>query len=164
MDSFVVLAIQCTCSTVIFFLLFQWYIQPRIKVDTKNAVLAFLLIINVFRYLPLSLYMPGQVSADFPDEVRDIVAHGDFLSGIFAFIALLAVRAKSRFATALIWLFSIVSIADMVLALSFAMMAKVYELPLGVNYFTVSVYVPLLMVIQYQLIRLLINKNLRPHA
>lgn len=161
MDSLVVLAIQCTFSCVIFFLLTKWYLEPRITKQSKTKILAFLLIVNVFRYLPLSLYMPGQVSADFPASIKDIIAHGDFHASILAFVALLLVKANSKFSIGFIWVFTIASIADMVLALSFAMNAKVYQLPLGLNYFTVSVYVPMLMVVQYKIVKILTNKNLK---
>jgi hypothetical protein len=161
MDSLVVLAIQCTFSCVIFFLLAKWYVEPLITKQSKNKILALLLIINVFRYLPLSLYMPGQVSESFPENIKDIIAHGDFISSILAFIALLSLKANSKFSTGLIWFFTIASITDMVLALSFAMNAKVYQLALGLNYFTVSVYVPMLMVVQYQIVKILTTKNLK---
>jgi hypothetical protein len=119
-------------------------------------VLAVLLVVNVFRYLPLSLYMPGQVSTDFPEHVKEIVAHGDFASGVLALIALLLLKSKSKLAIPFAWIFSMVSILDMILALFFAMSEKVYELPLGVNYFTVAVYVPMLMVTQAIILKLLI--------
>ena len=158
-DSLVVLAIQCTFSCIIFFLIAKWYVEPSFTKSTKLSILSFLLIINVFRYLPLSLYMPGQVSSDFPEHVKDIVAQGDFLSGIMAFLALLMVKYRPANSIIFVWLFSIVSIVDMVLALTFAMSAKVYLLPLGLNYFTVSVYVPMLMVVQHQIVKTITNKN-----
>ncbi len=157
----VVLAIQCTFSCAIFFLLAKWYLEPQITIQSKTKILAFLLIVNVFRYLPLSLYMPGQVSVYFPASIKDIIAHGDFLASILAFIALITVKANSKYSIGFTWLFTIASITDMLLALSFAMNAKVYLLPLGLNYFTVSVYVPLLMVVQYQIVKILTNKNLK---
>ncbi len=159
MEPLVVLAVQCTFSFTIFFLIAKWYLEKRISSQNKFEILAFLLIINVFRYLPLSLYLPGQVSAEFPTHVKDIIAHGDFLSGILAFIALLVVKSKSRFAKPAIWLFSIASIIDMIFALTFAMTYKVYELSLGVNYFIVAVYVPMLMVVQYQIVRIMFSRN-----
>lgn len=159
MDELVVLAVQCTFSMVMFFLITRWYIAPRVSRENKFQILSLFLIINTFRYLPLALFMPGQVSPEFPELVKEIVAHGDFLSSIFALVALLLVRFKSKLSIAFIWIFSLVSIADMILALTFAMKAKVYLLPLGVNYYTVSVYVPMLMVIQYYIISILLNKK-----
>ncbi len=159
MTPFLVLAVQCTFSIIIFYLLCKWFLIPNINTENKNDVLSLLLIINIFRYLPLSLYMPGQVSADFPDHVKEIVAFGDFVSGILALISALLLKSKNKGAILFVWVFSMVSIMDMFLALYFAMSAKVYELNLGVNYFTVSVYVPMLIVVQTMILKILITKN-----
>lgn len=158
MEPIVVLAVQCTFSTLIFFLIIKWYVVPRITKANKYDILALLLLVNVFRYLPLSLFMPGQVSAEFPPYLKEIVAHGDFLSGVLALIALLAIKSKKKSAVAFTYVFSIVSIMDMVVVLTLAMKEQVYELPLGANYFTVSVYVPMLIVIQALILKILLHK------
>ena len=158
MDPFMVLGVQCTFSMLVFFLILKWYVIPRITKHTKFDILAVLLLVNVFRYLPLSLFMPGQVSADFPDYLKEIVAHGDFLSGILALIALLLLKSRKKSAIRFTWLFSIVSIIDIAVVLTLAMTEKVYELPLGANYFTVSVYVPLLIVTQVLIVKILSHK------
>ncbi|WP_188460608.1 hypothetical protein [Marivirga lumbricoides] len=161
MDYLVVLGIQCTFSMLLFFLTIKWYVIPKITKDTKFDILALLLLVNAFRYLPLSLFMPGQVSADFPLYLKEIVAHGDFLSGILALIALILLKSHKKPAVAFTWLFSVVSIIDILVVLTLAMSEKVYELPLGANYFTVSVYVPLLMVIQVVILKILLSKAYR---
>lgn len=158
MDPLVVLGVQCTFSMLVFFLIIKWYVVPKITKDTRFDILALLLLVNVFRYLPLSLFMPGQVSADFPPYLKEIVAHGDFLSGILALIALILLKSKKKSAVTFTWLFSVVSIIDMVVVLTLAMSEKVYQLPLGANYFTVSVYVPMLIVIQVLILKILLAK------
>lgn len=158
MDSLVVLGVQSTLSMVVFFLIIKWYVIPKITKETKFDILALLLLVNVFRYLPLSLFMPGQVSADFPPYLKEIVAHGDFLSGILALIALLLLKSNKKSAVKFTWLFSVVSIIDMVVVMTLAMSEKVYQLPLGANYFTVSVYVPMLIVIQVVILKILLAK------
>ena len=162
MDPLVVLGIQCTFSLLVFFLILKWYAIPKITKETRFDILAFLLLVNVFRYLPLSLFMPGQVSADFPFYLKEIIAHGDFLSGIMALIALILLKSgKTKSAVAFAWLFSAVSIIDMAVVLTLAMSEKVYQLPLGANYFTVSVYVPMLIVIQVTILKILLTKAYR---
>lgn len=161
MDPLVVLGVQCAFSMLVFFLVIKWYVIPKITKETKFDILALLLLVNVFRYLPLSLFMPGQVSADFPPYLKEIVAHGDFLSGALALIALILLKSKMKSAVQFTWLFSVVSITDMVVVLTLAMSEKVYQLPLGANYFTVSVYVPMLVVIQVVILKILIAKVYR---
>lgn len=159
MDPLVVLGVQCTLSMLVFFLIIKWYVVPKITKETKFDILALLLLVNVFRYLPLSLFMPGQVSAEFPPYLKEIVAHGDFLSGVLALVALLLLKANKKSAIKFIWIFSIVSVIDMVVVLALAMSEKVYLLPLGTNYFTVSVYVPMLIVIQVVIFKILLIKH-----
>ena len=159
MTPLIVLAVHCTLSLTLFSLLSRWYLMPKISMKNVKEILAILLVVNAFRYLPLSLYMPGQVAPDFPEHVRTLVAFGDFISAILAITALILLKSKSRLATIFLWMFSLVSVVDMILALYYAMTEKVYNLPLGVNYFTVSVYVPLLIVIQFVILKLLINKK-----
>jgi hypothetical protein len=160
MEPLVVLGVHCTLSMVVFFLILKWYVVPKITKETRMDILGFLLLVNVFRYLPLSLFLPGQVSADFPPYLKEIIAHGDFLSGMLALIALILLKSsKRKSAVTFTWIFSIVSIMDIVVVLTLAMSEKVYLLPLGANYFTVSVYVPMLIVIQGLILKILLAKR-----
>ncbi|EAZ80808.2 hypothetical protein ALPR1_07780 [Algoriphagus machipongonensis] len=158
MNPFLVLALQCSFSLLIFWLILKWHVLPKISRETKFDFMTIFLWINVFRYLPLSLFMPDQVSSEFPLYLKETVAYGDFLSSIFALIALFFLRYKQSVANPMIWTFSIVSIADMILVLTLAMKEKVYLLDLGANYFTVSIYVPLLIVIQTLILKILTSK------
>ncbi len=158
MNPFVTLSVQCTMSLLIFFFVAQWYLVPQIRKDNKVQILAFLLLINVFRYLPLSLFMPGQVSVNFPHYLKQMVAYGDFTSALLALLALILLKKGNKSANAFVWLFSFISVVDLVTVLILAIKEKVYELPLGANYFTVSVYVPLLIITQFYLLKLLTNK------
>jgi len=158
LDSLVVLGVQCTFSLFVFFLIIKWHVVPKITKKNKFDVLALLLLVNVFRYLPLSLFMPGQVSANFPPYLKEIIAYGDFLSGILALIAMILLKSKKKSAVNFTWLFSVVSIIDILVVLTLAMSEKVYLLPLGANYFTVSVYVPMLIVIQVVILKILLSK------
>lgn len=158
MDSLAVLSIQCTFSMVLFFLILKWYAIPKITVETKFDVLAILLLVNVFRYLPLSLFMSGQVGAEFPSYLKEMIAYGDALSGILAFVALVLLKSQKKSAVTFTWLFSIVSIMDILVVMTLAMYEKVYEVPLGANYFTVSVYVPMLIVIQVLILKILTHR------
>ena len=161
MSSFAILAIHCALSTIVFALLARWYVMPRVSLENERRLLSLFLIVNVFRYLPLSLYMPGQVAAEFPEAVKALVAFGDFTSAMVALVALVLLRNESRLSIPAVWLFSVVSILDIVLALWSALSAKVYELSLGANYFTVVVYVPLLMVVQVLILHILYTTRKR---
>lgn len=160
MAPFIVLSVQCVFSLLIFSLLAKWYVIPAIT-KKHSEILALLLIVNLFRYLPLSLFMPGQVSSNFPLHIKEIVAYGDFISAFLALIALITFKSGSKSAKYMVWFFSIISIIDMMAALSFAMASEIYDLNLGTNYFTVSVYVPLLIVAQALILNILLKKSIK---
>lgn len=162
MDSITVLGVQCGISLLVFFLIAKWYVVPKINSDTGLNILSLLLLVNVFRYLPLSLFMPGQISGDFPTYLKEIIAYGDLISGLLAMSTWLLIKSKSQGAIGLTWIFTVVSITDIVLVMTLAMREKVYNLPLGSNYFTVSVYVPMLIVIQVLILKILIHKKYQP--
>ncbi|HAD96174.1 MAG TPA: hypothetical protein DCG19_02150 [Cryomorphaceae bacterium] len=157
MQTLSILGLQFTISLFLFGFMAKWLAEPHYLKGSGAKVLQVFLLINSFRYLPLSLYMPGQVADGFPDTVKHIVALGDFASGITAIIAMLLVHTKSSQSKAAVWFFSIVSTLDMVMALSGAIGSRVDTLPLGANYFTVVVYVPMLLVIQLIIYRILIK-------
>lgn len=159
MNSLLILSVQCSMSLLTFFLIFKWYLVPKISKQNKFNVLSFLLLINVFRYLPLSLFMPGQVDSNFPLPLKETIAHGDFLSGILALLALILIKTNQKSSIVFVWIFSIVSTLDIVIVMTLALHSKVYNLALGANYFTVSVYVPLLIVVQTLIFKILIHKS-----
>jgi hypothetical protein len=103
--------------------------------------------------------MPGQVDSSFPLPLKEIIAHGDFLSGILALLALILIKTKQKSLNIFVWIFSIVSSLDIVIVMTLALRSKVYDLFLGANYFTVSVYVPLLIVVQTLIFKILIHKS-----
>lgn len=157
--SLTILAIHCVAGLLVFSLLARTYLLPGLAQYGNRRVLEFLLVPHFFRYLPLSLYQPGQVDAAFPAAVMRLVALGDLVAAAFAILAFVVFRSGSSWGRPLVWLFSLLSTADILLALTAALSARIYELSLGANYFTVAVYVPLLMVTQYFVFRLLLLKN-----
>ena len=159
MKELAILAVQCVLSLLMFFIIINIYILPRLKKNSLLPILSLLLVINSFRYLPFSLFMPGQVDATFPEHIKSLIAIGDFISGILALTALLVLRKNLKAGITLTWIFSIVSVLDIISVLSLALYNKVYLLYLGANYFTVVVYVPMIIVIQLFIFKILVNRN-----
>lgn len=159
MKELAILAVQCVLSLLMFFIIINIYILPRLKKNSLLPILSLLLVINSFRYLPFSLFMPGQVDAAFPEHIKSLIAIGDFISGILALTALLVLRKNLKAGITLTWIFSIVSVWDIISVLSLALYNKVYLLDLGANYFTVVVYVPMIIVVQLFIFKILVNRN-----
>src|SRR5262249_56011118 len=127
MTSFGVWKIQLTFSLVLCIVMARWYVAPRLAGRSRNEAVLPLLWVHAFRYAPLTLLAVGQADPHIPPDVIAVVAYGDFVAALFALLAIVAVEQRLRTATALVWLFSIVSIADLVYATARAVAAQLYN-------------------------------------
>ncbi len=164
MSPLALLSLQITTSFVVYSAFAAWVVQPAIGDWSPRRALRALLWIHVFRFVPLALYAPGQVSADVPRVVIDTVARGDFAASIAALLALASFRAAPSHAIAATWVFSVVSTIDIVHALVVALANGVYKHPLGVGWFVLILYVPLVCVSQSVIFAHLRRNGLRQPA
>ena len=94
MTPFVIGNIQFTFSLVVYACIAVWYVYPALKTRDWHKALVPLLLVHAFRYGPLTLLMPGQVSSDVPNEVAQTIAYGDLVSGVLAILAAIMVWNK----------------------------------------------------------------------
>jgi hypothetical protein len=73
-----------------------------------------LLILHAFRYLGLSLIVPGQIDPAVSRDALQVMAWGDFASGVFALLAAIAVHHRRSASTAMVTLFSLVGNGDLI--------------------------------------------------
>jgi hypothetical protein len=157
MSPFQVLATQQTLSLVAFALLARWHVAPRLAVLPRAEALTPLLWVHVFRYAPLTLYAPGQVDPLIPADAAAAVAYGDLAAAPVAMVALAALKLRARGAMALVWAFSVVSVADLVYATWKAVGAEMYRFPMGWNWYILNFYVPMLVVSQAMILHRLVR-------
>jgi hypothetical protein len=158
MTPFGVLNIQSTLSLILFILIARWYVAARLSGRPRNQAVLPLLWVHAFRYAPLTLLAPGQSDPHIPADVVGVVAYGDFVAGLFALVALVAVKLQLRVAAALVWLFSIVSIADLVYGTAVAVGAKIYTYYIGWGWYIVNFYIPMLIVSQVMIVYYLVRR------
>jgi hypothetical protein len=158
MTPFWVLNIQSTLSLIVFILIARWYLAPRLANRVRNEAVLPLLWIHVFRYAPLTLLAPGQADPRIPADVIGVVAYGDLLAALFALLAIVAVKLRLQAATAMVWLFSAVSVADLVYSTARAVAAQMYTFYMGWSWYIVSFYVPMLIVSQVMIIYYLLTR------
>ena len=159
MTPFWVLKIQSTLSLILFILIARWYVAPRLSGRSRNQAVLPLLWVHAFRYAPLTLLAVGQADPHIPPSVIAVVAYGDFVAALFALVAIIAVELRLRSATALVWLFSIVSIADLVYATARAVASQLYSFYIGWSWYIVNFYVPLLIVSQVMIVYYLMTRR-----
>ena len=158
MTPFLVLATQSTLSLILSVLLARWYLAPQLSGRSRDQAVLPLLWIHVFRYAPLTLLAPGQADPRIPPEVIGAVAYGDLVATVFALAAIVAIKMKLRAAIGLVWLFSMVSIADLVYSTARAVGSEMYNFYMGWSWYIVNFYVPLLIVTQVQIVYYLLKR------
>jgi len=159
MTPFYALAIQSTFSLIAFALIARWHVNPWLAKRSREDALVPLLWTQVFRYAPLALYGTGQVDSRIPADVAAAVAIGDLICAVVALVALIAVKRKAPGAIALVWLLSIVGIADLVVATQKAVAAKMYQFSMGGNWYILNFYVPLLVVSHFLILHRLVQRT-----
>jgi len=164
MTPFVALNIQTLFSLVAFSLIARWHVAPRLDARSREDALVPLLWVHVFRYAPLALYAPGQVDPLIPADVAAAVGLGDLVSAVAALVALVALRLRAKGAVALVWVFSVVGIADLVFATMKAVGAEMYRFPMGWNWYILNFYVPMIVVGHVMIIRYLLRRGGSPRA
>lgn len=124
-------------------------------------VLEWLLWLHVPRSVPLGLLAPGQVSG-VPAEVASTIAWGDFTSAALALMAIVALRTSSERAAPWLWAFTVISCLDIVTALVLGLGSGVYQHALGVSWFVLTLYVPIVCVSQAAFVKVLLELGRSP--
>jgi hypothetical protein len=146
MEPIVLFGIQFTLSLVAYALIGFWYVAPRLSGLPREAAIAPLLWIHAFRVIGGTILAPGAVDPGVPMEFRLMIGYGDLVTAVLALVALIALRARFRWAIPLVWLCLSVGMLDTVNAIVQSMRISVFAYPLGVNWVIVSIYVPVLLV------------------
>lgn len=144
MNNFVILNIQTLMGLAAYFLIYCNFLRPRLQaLPFQRAVLP-LLIVNVFRFLGLTFLVTGQLDASLPRGPLEVIAFGDFAAAICALVASVALTTRSRLATPLVALFSVVGIADLIMVFPTAIGAGVFEVSMGAMWLTVGLFAPVI--------------------
>ena len=112
------------------------------------------------RFIGLSFVVPGVVSPLLSPAFAIPAAWGDFVAGVLAIIATVALAKRAAWAIATVWLFNLWGAADLVFAFVQGARVQLNPSDLGATYFIVTAIVPPLLV-THALIFLLLARNQR---
>ena len=149
---------------VAWLLCFGVYIWPKLKAMDRIEAQRAIATLHSFRFFGLVFILPG-VAGNLPTGFADFAAYGDFVTGLLAILALLAVRIRPLF-----WIFVIAFnvvgagdlIGDYYDAIRLGLPAHAEEF--GALYAIPILYVPLLMITHLAAIRLLARRLSRQPA
>ena len=157
MNATLVFVTQATLSLLSFGLIARWIIYPRLKKRPLREALTLLLLFETFRTIGLINLVPSLVDAALPAAFSIPEAAGDMLAVVLAFAALVAVRSGWRTAPALIWLFTVVGVADFINATALGLRFGIPAYHLGIAWLLPTYGVPAFLAIQLTVIALFLN-------
>src|SRR6185437_5610425 len=130
------------------------YIWPELRLRQPADALRPLLILHSFRFIGLSMLVPGVVSPDLPHAFSHPAAFGDLIAAILALLTLLSLPSAPGFALA--WIFSLWGTADLLNAFYQANHAGLLAGQLGAAFFLPTLIVPLLLITHALAFRILL--------
>jgi hypothetical protein len=139
----------------------RFFVWPRLQNTESNRALTVLVAPHMFlRFLGLSLLVPGVVSPLLPSGFAIPAAYGDFIAGILAIAAMIALVNHTSWATNIVWLFNIWGAADLVFAFYQGRQVQMQPGMLGAAFFIVTALAPPLLVTHALIFGLLARRQI----
>ena len=134
-------------------------IWPVLRRQPRSEALRPLLTLHAFRFIGLSVLIPGVVSPDLPAGFAVPDALGDLIAAMLALLAplLLSSRPGTLMSTAAVWVFNLWGSADLLDAFFQGNRAGLAAGQLGATYFIPTVLVPLLLITHGMMFALLLQ-------
>jgi hypothetical protein len=132
------------------------YLWPWLRATDRALALVALVAPHMFfRFIGLSFLVVGVVSPSLPAGFAIPAAYGDFVAGILAIIATIALSQHFSWAIAAVWVFNVWGAADLLLAFYHGPHFRILPGDLGAAFFIPTAIVPPLLVTHFLVFRLL---------
>ena len=160
MNTLPLFGLSVLMSFVAFGIVTKIYIWPRLRMAPLEEALFALTVPHTFRFIGLSVLIPGVVSPSLPLDFSFPAAYGDLLAAILAVLAIWSLSARAWFATAMVWVFNGWGAVDLLVAFYQGLFGVRIEPGwLGAAYFIPTVLVPPLLVTHGLMFSLLLRKQ-----
>ena len=158
MDVPAIFGLQFILSTLVWGLVARWWLSPWLEKQSHPQALSWLILPHAFRHIGLVFLVPGVVANTLAEDFARPAAYGDLISGLLAFVALLALRNGWPGAMAITWTFNLFGTLDLLNALRHLDVAPHF----GAAWYIPTFLVPLLLVTHFMVfVRLIKGGNPR---
>lgn len=158
MNAFALFGVSILASFVSSLVAARLFAWPRLKNTDRNRALTSLVAPHMFlRFIGLSFLVPGVVSPLLPAGFAIPAAYGDFIAGLLAIVATIALANRTSWATQGVWLFNMWGTADFLFAFYQGGQVGIQPGMLGAAFFIVTAFVPPLLVTHVLIFRLLVR-------
>jgi hypothetical protein len=154
MNSQQIFGLQVLLTFLVYGLVAKWYVKPWLAPLPLEAALQPLLVLHALRHLGMVFLVPTVVGPALPASFAVPAAYGDLLAGLLALAAIVALRARSRIALPLTWLFNVIGLLDLVHAFY---QGLANDVQLGAAYFIPTFVVPALVITHVMIFRMLVR-------
>jgi hypothetical protein len=160
MDVLAILGLGALMSLVSSAVIAGLYVWPWLRARGRDQALVPLVAPHMFlRFIGLSFLVPGVVSPALPAAFAVPAAYGDFVAGILAIIATIALAKHVPWALAAVWVFNVWGAADLLFAFYQGPHAGIDPATLGAAFYIPTAIVPPLLVTHFLIFRLLMRKE-----
>jgi len=154
MNSQQIFGLQVLLSFLVYGLVAKWYVTPRLAPLPLETALQPLLVLHALRHMGMVFLVSTVVGPSLPASFAVPAAYGDLLAGLLALAAIVALRARSRIALPLTWMFNVIGLLDLVNAFY---QGLANDVQLGAAYFIPTFVVPALVITHVMMFRMLVR-------
>ncbi|HYR71508.1 MAG TPA: hypothetical protein VEP12_08990 [Candidatus Acidoferrum sp.] len=154
MNSQQIFGLQVLLSFLVYGLVAKWYVTPRLAPLPLETALQPLLVLHALRHMGMVFLVSTVVGPSLPASFAVPAAYGDLLAGLLALAAIVALRARSRIALPLTWMFNVIGLLDLVNAFY---QGLAHDVQLGAAYFIPTFVVPALVITHVMIFRMLVR-------
>jgi hypothetical protein len=154
MNSQQIFGLQVLLSFLVYGLVAKWYVTPRLAPLPLETALQPLLVLHALRHMGMVFLVSTVVGPSLPASFAVPAAYGDLLAGLLALAAIVALRARSRIALPLTWMFNVIGLLDLVNAFY---QGLANDVQLGAAYFIPAFVVPALVITHVMIFRMLVR-------
>ncbi|MBV8814720.1 MAG: hypothetical protein JO271_09530 [Verrucomicrobia bacterium] len=164
MNSLPLFGLSVLMSFIAFGIVTGTYIWPRLQMARRDEALIALTVPHTFRFIGLSLLIPGVVSPALPSAFSFPAAYGDLVAAILAILTIWSLSARAGLATLMAWVFNLWGAVDLFVAFYQGLFGvRISPGWLGAAFFIPTVLVPPLIVTHGLMFWVLLRKAIR-HA
>jgi hypothetical protein len=144
-------------SSIVVAMLFVW---PWLRTSNHGQALIWMVAPHMFlRFIGISFLVPGVVSGSLPKAWAAPAGYGDFIAGILAIIATLALAETAAWAILAVWIFNLWGAADLLFAFYKGARVRLEPGSLGAAFYIVTAIVPPLLVSHALIFALLLGAS-----
>jgi hypothetical protein len=133
------------------------YVGPFLARLPRQSALILLLFVHVFRYVGMTLLVPGMVDPKLPAGFLEAAAYGDLLEAALAFASIVVLRLNLSAAVVLVWVTNIWGFADLLNGLRGVVQLNVPSFYLGAAWYIYTFYAPVVVLSHLMIFWLLVK-------